>query len=666
MKNEKLNALVPLESLNEKPIYSGTTSLAEYDENINKQNQDLDDLLKSSEPIVNSGEGRKKTIKKKEEVKIDSTPEEEKPKEDEKSTKKKLSFNFSLKSIFGSIGKTIDKKIRQRNQDDDAAQRLIREDSEEKEKKEDKTQHKPKIPIFGKPGKPLEEIGYPMKVKIPVDIEIVDGQKGLYFNIEKYLEYKEKLWITKIIPIHLLDKMTYNKAMFDKYALGLHDEAIEYNKMSAEEQYKFDKKRKKRTFFLRIGFLAIAAVVTMLSVVPNYQSKNARSLMRSAQYQQAFEAYEGISKPSDLDKFYKEYCRAMGYLQAGNYEKAKEGIFKLEGYSANGVDLNSALNEILYQEAEALYKEGKYAAAANNLKVTYNYKDSKARFLEASYKSLDELMNAEHFEEAMKMLSLLGDYKDSEAIGNEFMEKLYQDAHQKYNKGLYSEAEKLFYYVAQNDYKDSKTMIYQAQYNAGLEYYKKKDYTKAIEQLSKIAWFKDASAMLSDMYYTKGKALIDENPIKAYDNLVNCIMFRDTIDILERPELVLYGEWSLDKYNGSVVSDVGLNFDFDGRFTTNNPKSIFIKDLKISDNKKSYKYKFKNDVYKVKGSKKTLSVYTEDINNLLITVSDEDEKNELTLRRLKPIERTNLDMFTSIRDSLYEYIDDILERGGKK
>lgn len=670
MQDKKNNSLVPLEDLNENPVYKGTTDLAKYIEPDKRMS--FDEVLLNKEPVRQS-EGRKKKSSK---PQTNKEPiEEEKPKdntEDNKNKKEKVKKKagkgkFSISSLFSSIGKSIDKKIKERNEDKDRVQEVIRDDKpksqihdEEDTSKKNKDEM-PRVPLFGMKKSKLEEYGYPRKAKMPIDIEVLNGNKGLYFNIEKWLEFRGLSWIAKIIPIHILDKITYNKAVFDNTAPRLHDEAIEYNQMDAQGQYKHDQKIRQKRFIKLTGTLVAIVIIVVMSVVPSYQSRSAMSLMDSAQYQEAYEAFNAINKPNEMDKFYQQYCLAMGHLQAGNYQEAKEGIMKMEGYSAPGIDLNSAMNEILYQEAEALYKEGKYADAANNLKITYNYKDSKARFLEASYKSLDELMDSEHFEEAMKMLSLLGDYKDSESIGNEFMEQLYQEAREKYDLGLYSEAEKLFYYVAQNNYKDSATMIYQAQYNAGLEFYKKKKYKKAIEQLSKIAWFKDSSAMLSNMYYTRGMSLIDDDPIKAYDSLVNCLTFKDTMEVLQRPELVLFGEWQVLNYNGSIVSDVKLDFNFDGIFHTNNPESIFIKDLKISNDKKDYKYKFRDGEYTVKGGE-PFTVVSQDLNNVSLVIHDEKGNNELALRRLKPIEKTNLDMFTSIRDSLYEYIDKQLGR----
>ena len=655
MQDKKIDSLVPLESLNEKPIYKGS-AIAEY----KPEPSLLDDALSGREQITGT-EGRKKKT---------SPASDSKKEVKSKKVKKEpvVKKGFSLSSLFSSISKGIDEKIKARNNDEDRVQKVIRDDKPEPDeiKETDKNKKKVRVPIFGKSNLSLEEMGYPRKVKIPVDVEILNGNKGLFFNVEKWLEFRDLEWIAKIIPIHWLDKLTYNKRIFDNMAPKLHDEAIEYNQMTAIEQMKSDKRRLKKRFFKTIGTVLALVIIIIMSVVPSYQSRNAMSLMRSGRFQDAYQAYDSINKPSELDDFYKQYSLAMGFLEAKNYKKAKEEILKMEGYVADEVDLNGAMNEILYQEAEELYKQGKYADAANNLKITYNYKDSKARFLEASYKSLDELMESENYEKAMNMLSLLGDYKNAEAIGSEYMEKLYQDAQEKYAKHEYSDAEKLFYYIAQNNYKDSRTMIYQAQYNAGLEYYKKKDYNKAIEQLSKISWFKDASAMLSNMYYTRGKGLIDDDPIKAYDNLVNCVMFRDTIDILSRPELVLFGEWQVNSYNGSAVSGVKLNFNFDGEFSTDNPDSVFIKQLKISDGKNSYKYKYKNDEYSTKKSDYSFTVTANDINNISLIIRDGDSYDELSLTRLKPIQKTNLDTFTSIRDSLYEYIDKQLGRPNDK
>lgn len=600
--DKKMNYLIPLEGLEENPVYKGSTALVKYVEREGRKPKGISSVLEEQEPIERTLEGRK-----------------EKDKSEDK------------KGLFGSLTNLFSK---------------------------DKKDNKSKGSEIN-----YEELGYPKRKKLPVDIEIVEGEEGVYFNIEKWLEYRGFSFVTKVIPLHLLDKLTYNKKMFDMMAPNLRDELVAYNKMEPEEQYKFDRKYKAKVLSVIGGFLISIALVVMFSIVPSQKTKGALSQMRSGEYQKAYTMYQSVSKKSPLASFYEQYSFAMGNLQADKFDVAKEELMKLEGYTAPYVNLDNAMNEIIYKEATYFYEQGLYAEAANNLKLTYNYKDSKARFLEASYMSLDELMTAEKFEEAMKMLSLVGDYKDAQSKGRAYMEKLYQEAQEKYSMGLFSEAEELFFYLAQNNYKDSRTMIYQAQYNSGLEFYKKKKYDEAIEQLSKISWFKDSSAMLSDMYYTKGNALIDSDPVRAYDSFINCLLYRDTMEIMQKPQLVLYGEWAVVGYNGSSVSDVRLSFTADNELFTNNEKSLFVNELSFSGNGKSNKYKFEDGVFTTKEKDNALSVVAKNINQISIVIEGDGTLNELELTRTRPIEKSNVDVFTSVRDSFYNYIDKKIEGG---
>lgn len=643
-KKQKMNSLAPLSSLEKKPLYSGSTAIVKYVEGRKPKGiqQSLEEMEKNKTPDKPL-EGRKKTEKRENKIKTIFTNLFIKTKNKKESNIKQDIENEKFLNLEGQ------EIISDNNKVDDVN---IKAESK----------LKIKLPSFKKSTNNInyETLGYPKKVKIPVDVEILNNEKNMYFNVEKWLEYRKLSWITKIIPIHILDKLTYNRRILDNQAPKLHDEAILYNNMSPVEQYEFDKKIRNRKFMVAGGFIASIGLIVMLSIIPSYQSKSGISLLRSGEYQAAYQSYNSITNPSSLDKFYKQYSLAMGYAQAENYTKAKEELLKLEGYTADYVDLDESMNSILYQEAAKFYEEGKYADAANNLKITYNYKDSKARFLEASYMSLDELMKAQNYEEAMKMLSFVGNYKDASTKGKEFMEKLYQEAHEKYKLGLYAEAEKLFFYVAQNDYKDSRTMIYQSQYNAGLEFYKKKDYDKAIEQLSKIVWFKDSSAMLYDMYYTKGKALMDTKPSLAYDNFINCLTYRDTLSILQKPQLAVYGEWRVLTYNGSYVSDVNITFDGENKFTTNNEKSTFVKNISFSNNKPA-PYTFDGSYFKTDNNNYKINVVSKDINNVALILENGDSREEITLTRISPVSKSNLDVFTSVRDSFYKYIDKKLE-----
>lgn len=497
-----------------------------------------------------------------------------------------------------------------------------------------------------------EKLGYPKTLELPLDVEYDEhGNEHIFFNIKKYLNYVNKSWILKIISIKLLDDRTQKSQRLGQYAEKLKVKVEEYNKMPKEKQYEADRKAKMFEWGTYAGIVAGIFLMAYMVIIPNQLSNNGVSLIRAGNYQQAFEVYSKKPSPTELDLFYKQYSYAMGLMQAKNYDKAREELYKLEGYGADYVKLNDSMNEIIYQQANNQLEEKKYAEAAENLKLIYNYKDSKEKFKEASYQSIEGLMKDEKYEDAMRMLALVGDYKDSEEIGKQFKEDLYQKAQKLYSEKKFTEAEKLFFYVAQTDYKDSKTMIYQSQYHAGLAAYRASNFEEAIDNLSKIRWFKDSSAILQDVYYKRGNALLGNNNSLAYDSLINSLTYRNTEELLKKPELAIFGSFNITAFNGSFISGSTLTIDGDYKFSTNQTDSKYVKDLLFDK-----PYKAAGDTLNIEGRAK-LKVIVKDINNLVLQINNGKEQNELTLVRNAPISKTNMDVFSSIRDSIYNYLN---------
>lgn len=510
------------------------------------------------------------------------------------------------------------------------------------------------------------KMGYPKRKDLPVDVEVVDDNTGIYFNVEKYLQYKNKSFITKIIPLHLLDKWTYNKPFFDKHANHLYKEVIEYNKMDSKQQYEFDKKSKFNEVRNYLIVTAIILAIVFIQIIPNSRLRKAKSLMRSGQYQQAYMVYDNTPRKSEIDEFYQQYSLAMGFKDAGNYEKAREELLKLNGLEAEYVDLNLSMNEINYAEAESLYKKGEYSKAADRLKYTQNYKDSMERYYEASYQAVGQLMKEENYKEAMDLLTTIDGYKDIDNKSEAFKEEIYQKAQDKYHIEDYKEAEKLFGYISKANYKDSKTMIYQAQYNMGLQYYQDDDLDKASDELKKVSWFKDASAILNDIYYTRGKALLKTDPASAYDNLISAVSYRDTSELLKSPQVAMFGEFKVDTYNGSSVNNVTLTFDGEYKFYTNQEENSIFEGIVFSNDKESNPYKLSGDEYVIDKSDTTISAQGEDLNHTTVTINRNGQKSELKLTRISPISKTNIDAYTSVKDSLYKYINKKLNNNNNK
>lgn len=77
-----------------------------------------------------------------------------------------------------------------------------------------------------------------------MEIDPETGEADYFFNIEKTLRNKNMIWISKIIPMSTLDRLTYDKKPLDAYAKKQHETAQKLNNSTPEEQYQYENRKK--------------------------------------------------------------------------------------------------------------------------------------------------------------------------------------------------------------------------------------------------------------------------------------------------------------------------------------------------------------------------------------------------------------------------------------
>lgn len=505
--------------------------------------------------------------------------------------------------------------------------------------------------------KKLEKLNYPKTKPYPVDIEIIDGEQEIFFNIEKWINYKKpkpSAILLSLLPLPFLDQLTYNRDILDNYATKLFKKNLKYNEANAKTQYKMDKvDRNKNILKYLLSFILILLFILFI-FLPKRHKQTAVNSLRNGDYQVAFEEFNDL-KANKENVFYRDYSKALSLSNQKKFSEAKDIMSKLQGYNSKYTDTNNALKEIYYQEGLYALKQKNYAKAKDNFSKVYKYKDSKDKFFEASLYSLDQLMDAKRYKEVLETGKLIKGYKDADARLDEYKEQIYQEAKAYYKDENFSKAEELFLILAEINYKDSKTMIYQSQYNLALEYLDKDDTKNATKVLQKIQWFKDSKALLNRLYYQEGKKYLNKDNFEAFYNFTKSISYKDSKDYLKSNDLALYGEFRIENLNGSFINNTYLTFDNNNHFRTNKENSIALEDLYFN-----VKYDYTNGIAKYKDN--TIEVRAIDLNNINIIVNK--DKN-LLLRRIQPLDSlSNIksqDLEKDIRDYVEKKIDKAIE-----
>lgn len=457
-----------------------------------------------------------------------------------------------------------------------------KQQEQKKAKKQKSTSEYNKVLAFLGFSKPpseaiLDDLGYPKHITPPVDIDIIEGVQYEFFNIKKYLHYqyiseehlkKYKLqWLMKLIPMGLLDRLTFNKDITDSYARNLFKNVYNYNHYNSTFQFEFDQKRRRVRTIVFGSILTVIVSVFYVIALPNIKFNQGIDYLSARDYRSAYEAFNQSSREEAT--VYAQYAEAFGVASQGQFKEGEAILNNLRRQNLSYLNVDEALSEYHYAEGDYWVKQENYANAARAFRQIIHYKDGRNRFNETAYQSADQLMASGNEQEAIQNLELIGNYKDSQQKKIDFIETIYSEAKELYALGLYGDAGKLFESIAQYGYKDSSTMVIQSYYHEGIMYYSRGDFEQAVSTLNKIKTFKDTTTILKDIYYRIGKEYLEQGDLwEAYQNLTQAYDYKDSIELLKLPSMILYGDWHIVGSNGAAVDPVPIRFNDQYEFKT--------------------------------------------------------------------------------------------------
>lgn len=107
-----------------------------------------------------------------------------------------------------------------------------------------------------------------------------------------------------------------------------------------------------------------------------------------------------------------------------NYDKAYDIYYhRIYDYK----DSSEKTKAVKYDEANFLFKQGKYVEAAENYQYLEDYKDSNDKEKESKYLAAEQFVKNEKYEEAYKLYDELKDYKESETKAKEYKTGIFEE-----------------------------------------------------------------------------------------------------------------------------------------------------------------------------------------------------------------------------------------------
>lgn len=541
--------------------------------------------------------------------------------------------------------------------------------------KKSKKSKKEKTAENYEPLPPKEHKGFPKTYFDPTDAEVddKDGKTYYYFNIEKTLRNKNMMWVTKIIPLYKLEDMTFDNPNFDSIAQKQHDKTVKLNKMNGDEQYKYELKQKMLKIGVCLGIVAGLFFQITQNTIPKKNFEKANQMIVAQDYENAYNVYTNLGEKYD-SYIYAKYCEGQVFLQLAKeassgtaganvsaeekeknsklaierYEKAKECFELLESsyYTYLKAPLNiteeeaSALisdliNDCDYNKARMLYQTNKYEEASNIFKTIYSYKDSTDNY----YKCMYAIAN-EYYEEGDYFLAIenfypiaKAEYSDADTRLKELAAQLYDEAVISYNKKDYESAIERFSFLSDYNYLDSKDMVNKCKYNYAIDFYKEKNYEKASNYFLNTEKYKDSFALRKDCIYKLGVIAYNENPISSVKYFNEIKGYKNTVDILNADNLVIYGKWKITEINGSSVNPIEISFNGDGNLTSDSANLLGVA---ISTKSTPYNYVWNENGYSVNVDNTTYTIELKiiDSDNLYLIASDGQTYYEYKCERL--------------------------------
>lgn len=543
---EKIQEEIPEES---QEIDNLSSRLAKYsDENTEDSSENI-----SEKPSKKKGFGLKKKEKK---------PKKETPKNEEpKLSKKELKELKKQEKLAKKAGKKKEKTEANSQNEETSLNQDV--------KKEDSTKNAKKAKSRITPEK-LAKKNFPKQYYDPTDMEIDEetGQPGYYFNIEKTLRKNNKLWITKIIPLNTLDRLTFDKKIFDDYAVLQHKRVEELNHASAEEQYMYETRNRMIKFLIGAVGVIIVILIILFKIIPDTNYSGALKSYNNQEWAAAYQEFSDLGNYKN-SKYYGKYSEAMSQLSDGKYDEAKENFKLLLDYQKYfDTSIEDMVNECDYQKAISIYSNREFEEAMKIFATIPNYKEAKDYYYKCGYQIANEYYEDGDIPNAIDSFYKIKAYEDSNEILSQLANQFYEDGMNLYDSKKYDEAIEKFQFLAKYNFKDSKSMISQCYYRDGLNKYNSGDFTGARDSFGNILEYKDSNAMYKECTYRIARIKYAESIEESLKEYSEIPTYRDVPSILNQGVFVLYGEWNIVEMNGSKTTETTFKFNSGGLFQT--------------------------------------------------------------------------------------------------
>lgn len=468
--------------------------------------------------------------------------------------------------------------------------------------------------------------GFPKLYFDPTDAEFDEKtQKYNYFyNIEKTLRKNNMLWLTKIIPMNILIKMTYDNSLFDAYADRQHNLAVKLNSMGAEDQYRFELRR--RTMRILASFVILCGCVAyfLFSSLPNNNYGKAIKMFENKKWALSMQEFKNVGDFKDSTIYYN-YANAK--LKQGNkaYDEAL-GIFeKVKPYANNiGVDIEEDIKETKYLKGVDLYTQHKYADAIKVLREVEKHKEASEYINKAQYAIAEAHYDKSEYKDALDIFYALGKFSDAQERSSTIAEELYKTAENNYNNGKYKLASENFILLSRYNYKNSKNMVNQVVYKIGLDEYLEGNFDKARDEFAKIIRYKDSDAMYKEATYNIAKRKYGESIESSLEEFLKISDYKDVPVFLNRGVFTLFGEWKIVEMNGEKSDELTFKFTNGGRIESESE----IMYAAISTEDDPIEYKWNGKEYEALDGAYRIS--TERINGRTINVTFKEGNNSVT------------------------------------
>lgn len=477
----------------------------------------------------------------------------------------------------------------------------------------------------------LQAKGFPRDYYDPTDMEIdpETGEADYFFNIEKTLRNKNMIWISKIIPMSTLDRLTYDKKPLDAYAKKQHETAQKLNNSTPEEQYQYEN-RKKIIKFLSASVCVLAVIFFVLfSVLPSNNYDKALDFYAKEDWPNAFTAFTELGDYKNA-KFYGKYSEGKIKLSEKKFDEAKADFTLLLDYQEYFErSIQDEIYNCDYQKAIKKYSESNFEEAMEIFATIPEYAEAKDYYYKAGYEIADNYYESGEYDKSLDAFFRVKAYGDATERLSELADQIYTTASTDYNNGKYSEALSNYQYLAKYSYKDSKSMIDQCNYRFGLDKYNSGKYDEARDLFSKVLLYKDSNAMHKECTYKIAKAEYAksiEGALSEYSTISN---YRDVPNILKDGVFNIYGEWTLTEMNGSKTTPVDFKFNKGGYFQTN--KQVLY--TAISTEATPIPYKWNGECYTTEDGRYTLYSEYIDENTMKLTCADPEKSVEFTCER---------------------------------